>query len=306
MTTAIAEKPSVAIPRVPDATRLGPVHLAVTDAKRALPVWRDLVGLTELGRSGNAISLGAGGRELILLETGAARPVVPNTSGLYHVAIHVPTRKELARVTARFMAARFRNSPTDHLVSEAVYAWDLDGNGIEMTFETPARGKLKSDGDNYYGLTPDGRRHSGRDPIDLDSLFAELAESDDLRAPLPAGTRIGHVHLHVADLDKTMGFYSGTIGFAPLMMNKRIRMADVKTDYPPHILAFNTWAGEGAPQPPDGSAGLRWFTIVASDVATLAAIRDRVAASGAPVSDIAGGFETRDPSGNRVKVLGAS
>lgn len=287
---------------LPNTTRLGPVHIAVTDEARALAVWRDLVGLTETGRENGTISLGAGGRPLIVLETGAARPVVPNTSGLYHVAIHVPTRKELARVAARFMSARFRNSPTDHLVSEAVYAWDLDGNGIEMTFETPWRGELKSDGDIYYGLTKDGRRHSGRDAIDLDSLFGELAEGDDLRTPLPAGTRIGHVHLHVADLDKTMDFYSKAIGFAPLMLNRRIRMGDLKTDYPPHILAFNTWAGEGAPQAPDGSAGLRWFTIEAPDAATLAVVRQRLEAAGAPVTEADGGFETHDPAGNRVKV----
>jgi catechol 2,3-dioxygenase len=304
MTAVVAEKPTIAAPaRVPNATRLGPVHIAVTDEKRALAVWRDLVGLTEIGRDGNAISLGAGGRELIVLETGASGPVAPNTSGLYHVAIHVPTRKELARVTARLMSARFRNSPTDHLVSEAVYLWDLDGNGIEMTFETPWRGELKSDGDDYYGLTADGRRHSGRDAIDLDSLFGELKEEDDLRASLPGGTRIGHVHLHVGNLDKTMGFYSDTIGFPKLMLNKRVRMADVKTDYPPHILAFNTWAGEGAPQPPPGVAGLRWFTIVAPDEATLVAIRGRLEAAGAPVSSIDGGFEARDPSGNRVRIV---
>jgi catechol 2,3-dioxygenase len=288
--------------RIPDETRLGPVRLGVTDGDRALAIWRDLVGLAELGRSGNEIRLGAGGRELIVLETGADRPVVPNTSGLYHVAIHVPTRKELARTTARFMSARLRNSPTDHLVSEAVYAWDLDGNGIEMTFETPTRGEMLSDGDDYYALTTEGRRHSGREPIDLDLLLGELDEGDDIRQPLPAGTRIGHVHLHVADLDKTMGFYSGAIGFEPLMFNKRIRMADVKTNYPPHILAFNTWAGEGAPPPPEGAAGLRWFTIETPDAAALAAVRDRVAASGGAVSDADGGFETRDPSGNRVKV----
>ena len=287
---------------LPDATRLGPVRIAVTDGDRAVGVWRDLVGLTELGRSGNEISLGAGTRELIVLETGAERPVVPNTSGLYHVAIHVPTRKELARATARFMSARLRNSPTDHLVSEAVYVWDLDGNGIEMTFETPERGEMLSDGNDYYGMTRDGRRHSGRDPIDLDSLFGELKEDDDIRLPLPAGTRIGHVHLHVADLDKTMGFYGDAVGFEPLMFNKRIRMADVKTDYPPHILAFNTWAGEGAPQAPAGAAGLRWFTIETPDASTLSALRERITATGAPVSDADGGFETTDPSGNRAKV----
>lgn len=292
--------------RVPDTTRLGPVHLAVTDGERALAVWRDLVGLSELGRDNGAIRLGAGDRDLIVLETGAARPVVPNTSGLYHVAIHVPARKELARATARFMSARFRNSPTDHLVSEAVYLWDLDGNGIEMTFETPERGELTSDGDTYFGVTADGRRHSGREAIDLDSLFAELADGDDLRQPLPAGTRIGHIHLHVADLRRDADFYANAVGFAPLMFNRHFRMADFKTDYPPHILALNTWAGDGAPQAPEGSAGLRHFTIETPDSDTLAAMRARIAASGVPLADANWGFETQDPSGNRVRVTVAA
>src|SRR5690606_5159116 len=136
------------------------------------------------------------------------------------------------------------------------YLWDLDGNGIELTFETPWRGELKSDGDMFYGVDTNGRRHSGREAVDLDSMFAELKQDEDLNAPLPAGTRVGHVHLHVDNLDKAMGFYADTIGFERQMLNRRFRMGDVNLDYPPHIMAFNTWAGEGAPQPPPDSAGL--------------------------------------------------
>jgi catechol 2,3-dioxygenase len=283
-------------------THLGPVHIAVTDGEKALAVWRDLVGLTVIDETPDAIRLGAGGRTLIVLHPGAERPVAPNTSGLYHVAIHVPTRKELARVTARLMAARFRNSPTDHLVSEAVYLWDLDGNGIEMTFETPWRGKLTSDGDDYFGVTVDGRRHSGRDPIDLKSLLSELSETDSLTDPLPAGTRIGHVHVHVADLAAAMAFYSEAIGFRRLMLAHRIGMGDVTMDYPPHIVAFNIWAGVGAQQAPPGSAGLRWFTIVAPTDRDLAAMRQRLVAAKAPVGDDGDGIETRDPAGNRLRV----
>ncbi len=177
--------------------------------------------------------------------------MVPHTSGLYHVALHLPTRRDLAVVTARLMAARIPNSPTDHLVSEAVYLWDLDGNGIEMTFETPWRGTFKSDGDTFYALTPDGRRHSGRDAIDLHSLLGELTREDEIREPLPAGTRIGHVHLHVGDIDKAMAFYAEDgVGFARQMLARRVRMGDVTLGYQPHALAFNTWAGAGAPQPP--------------------------------------------------------
>lgn len=303
LTDTLSTDTSPATGTVAAGTRLGPVHIAVTDGERALAVWRDLVGLTVLEQTPDTIRLGAGEQTLIVLHPGAERPVVGNTSGLYHVAIHVPTRKELARVTARLMAARFRNSPTDHLVSEAVYLWDLDGNGIEMTFETPERGILTSDGDDYFGVTPDGRRHSGRDPIDLRSLVGELSEDDDLAQPLPAGTRIGHVHVHVGDLDTAMAFYSQAIGFRRLMLASRIGMGDVTMDYPPHIVAFNIWNGRGARQAPPGSAGLRWFTIVVPSTDDLAAMRKRLTDAGAPVDDLDGGIETRDPAGNRVRVV---
>ena len=261
---------------VPKGTHLGPVHLAVTDAERALSVWRDMVGLTVLSRTPAEIALGAGDATLVVLHPGAKRAVVANTSGLYHVAIHVPTRHDLAVVIARLFAHRFRNSPTDHLVTETTYLWDHDGNGIEMTFETPWRGTFAGDDDGYYGITPDGRRHSGREPVDLDSLFGELKEGENLAVPLPAGTRIGHVHLHVADLGKAMDFYAKAVGFGWQMLSRRIRMADVTLDYPPHVLAFNTWAGEGAPQPPAESAGLRWFTIVLPTAAARDDLRKRL------------------------------
>ncbi len=284
---------------LPATTRLGPVTIAVTDADRALLIWRDMVGLTEIRRDAHSITLGAGGTALIVLEPDAERPVVQHTSGLYHVALHVPTRRDLAVVTARLMAARIPNSPTDHLVSEAVYLWDLDGNGIEMTFETPWRGTFKSDGDTFYALTTDGRRHSGRDAIDLHSLLGELTREDEIREPLPAGTRIGHVHLHVGDLDAAMAFYADDgVGFARQMLAKRVRMGDVTLGYQPHALAFNTWAGVGAPQPPPGSAGLRWFGISVPDADTLSAMRARLGA----VNDIDSGFETADPAGNRLRV----
>jgi catechol 2,3-dioxygenase len=255
-----------------------------------------------LDSDGGAISLGAGVRTLVVLHPGARRAVVPNTAGLYHVAIHVPTRKDLATAVARLFAKRFRNSPTDHLVTETTYLWDLDGNGIELTFETPGRGRLVTDGDDFYGIDTAGRRHSGRDAVDLDSLFGELKGDERLDVPLPEGTRIGHVHVHVADLEAAMRFYGEAIGFRPLMLNRRIRMGDVTLDYPPHIVAFNTWAGEGARQPPPDSAGLRWFTIELPDAAALAEATKRLAKAAAPITMADGAVETMDPAGNRLRL----
>jgi catechol 2,3-dioxygenase len=287
---------------VPKGTHLGPVHIAVTDAGRALSVWRDMVGLTVLSRGEQEIVLGAGNASLIILHPGAKRAVVPNTCGLYHVAIHVPARHDLALVVARLFANGFRNSPTDHLVTETTYLWDHDGNGIEMTFETPWRGTFGGDDSGYYGITKDGKRHSGREPVDLESLFGELQEGENLAVPLPSGTRIGHVHLHVADLKRSMDFYTAGLGFGWQMLSTRIRMADVSLDYPPHIMAFNTWAGEGAPQPPPDSAGLRWFTVVVPHERAMAEVRFRIERAGGKVLDRGRSIETADPSGNRLRV----
>lgn len=288
---------------VPQATRLGPVHIGVTDARTALPVWRDLVGLTLISQDDQEIVLGAGGRPLIVLHPDAKQPVKARTSGLYHVAIHVPTRHALALAVARLFSAKYRNAPTDHLVTETTYLWDADNNGIELTFETPDRGVLIADRSDYYGLDREGRRHSGRGEVDLKSLFAELKEGESLRAPMPAGTRIGHVHLHVNSLDEAMRFYTDVIGFEYQMLGRGFGMADVTLDYPPHILAFNVWNGEGAPQAPAAHAGLRHFTIELPTAADLDKVVERLTAVGAPVTPLPSGIETIDPAGNRVRLV---
>jgi len=149
-------------PALPLTTKLGPVHLAVTGRDTALAIWRDVVGLELVAEEGNVLKLGVGGKVLIELETGAVRPVVPRTTGLYHVAIHVPKRTDLAQFAVRALQRRVQISPTDHLVSEAIYLWDLDGNGIEITFETPWRGTLGDPEAGAYATTTDGKPHSCR------------------------------------------------------------------------------------------------------------------------------------------------
>ncbi|WP_137149899.1 VOC family protein [Devosia sp. FKR38] len=291
-------------PLIPLTTKLGPVHLAVTDRAKALAIWQDVVGLDLIAETGNVLTLGAGGLPLIVLETGAIRPVVPRSIGLYHLAIHVPKRVDLAQFAVRALQRNVRISPTDHLVSEAIYLWDLDGNGIEITFETPWRGTLGDpDKGQTYAVTADGKPHSGREPIDLDGLLAELGDNPTVAARMPKGTRIGHVHVHVNDLAQAMGFYRDVIGFAGFLMIHSFGMGDVGLDYMPHSLAFNIWSGPNATLPPAGSAGLRWFTIVVPDDSVLDAIRRRLAAAGATVDPLANGIETRDPFGNRLQLL---
>lgn len=291
-------------PLLPLTTALGPVHIAVTDRARALAIWQDVVGLDLVAEAGNELTLGAGGKPLIVLETGATRPSQPRSIGLYHVAIHVPRRVDLAQMAVRALQRNVRISPTDHLVSEAIYLWDLDGNGIEITFETPWRGTLGDpDKGQTYALTAEGKPHSGRDPIDLDGLLAELGEQPVLAPRMPAGTRIGHIHVHVNDLGVAMNFYRDVLGFAGFLMIHSFGMGDVGLDYMPHTIAFNIWSGPNAALPMAGSAGLRWFTIVVPDAATLDGIKTRLAAANAAVTPAEGGIETQDPFGNRIKVV---
>ncbi|GLQ53208.1 VOC family protein [Devosia nitrariae] len=289
-------------PILPLATRLGPVHIAVTERQKALAIWRDVVGLEIISEVGNRIGLGAGDVELIVLETGAVSVVVPRTIGLYHVAIHVPTRVDLAQMAVRALQRNVRIAPTDHLVSEAIYLWDLDGNGIEITFETPWRGTLGNPDDGHYALTSDGRPHSGREPIDMEGLLAELGEAPVIAPAMPAGTRVGHVHVHVDDLQRAMAFYRDVIGFAGFLLIESFGMGDVGLDYMPHTIAFNIWAGPRAPLPPAGAAGLRWFTILVPDTETLSDLKSRLAAADAPLEVLLDGIETRDPFGNRLRV----
>lgn len=290
-------------PKLPLTTTLGPVRLAVTDRDRALAIWRDVVGLDVLDDDAESISLGVDGKVLIVLEPGSRQPVVQNTTGLYHVAIHVPTRADLAQLLVRALQRRVRVSPTDHLVSEAIYLWDLDGNGIEITFETPWRGRLGEAEEGFYVRTNDGSPHSGREAIDVDDLLGELGENPVIEQRMPAGTRIGHVHVHVNDLDASLRFYRDGLGFGGLFIMRKFGMGDVGLDYMPHTIAFNIWSGPDATQGPDDAAGLRWFTVNLPDGQTLEQVRERLDALGVEVTEAEDGLRVRDPSGNLVRIL---
>lgn len=290
-------------PLLPVTTTLGPVRLAVTNREQALAIWQDVVGLDILREDAEKLELGVAGKVLIVLELGARLPVVERTTGLYHVAIHVPTRLDFAHFLVRALQRRVRVSPTDHLVSEAIYLWDFDGNGIEITFETPWRGTLGDPESGNYATTVDGKKHSGREPIDVDGLLAEIkGDVNQVPPRMVPGTRIGHVHVHVNSLEAAMRFYRDGLGFGGLFIIKSFGMGDVTLDYTPHAIAFNIWAGPNAKPAPEGAAGLRWFGVVVPDVKTLNEVRARLTSLGVAVADTNEGLEARDPSQNLVKV----
>ncbi|HKW92562.1 MAG TPA: VOC family protein, partial [Methylomirabilota bacterium] len=222
-------------------TGMGAVEIAVTDGNRALRFYRDYVGLTPLPSDGDAIRMGVGDRELVVLFPNAGRPVVPRTSGLYHLALLVPDRRELARVIGRLARLRWEQYPTDHVMTKANYLWDPDGNGIEVYTESPEDGTMGMVNGTFGARDKDGRPRSGRDPIDLEELFSHRREGDRLDAPMPDATKMGHVHLHVADVDDALRFYHDLVGFD--VMGHVPGVGFISAGGYHHHLGLNEWAG---------------------------------------------------------------
>ncbi len=277
---------------------MGAVHLAVTDGDRALRFYRDYVGLTRLASTGPEIRLGAASRELVVLYQGAERSVLPRTSGLYHLAIVVPDRRELARVIARLGRLGWDQYPTDHVMTKADYLWDPDGNGLEIYVESPEDGTMGFANGTFVAYDKDGRPRSGREPIDLGEMFSHLAPEDRLDAPMPAGTRMGHVHLHVADVEDALRFYCDLVGFD--VMGHVPGVGFVSAGGYHHHLGLNTWAGRGAQPAPPGSAGLRRFTIELPTRRDLEDVAGRLERGEVQVAEVAEGFAAVDPSANQV------
>jgi len=285
----------------------GPVHLDVTDGERSLMFWRDVLGLEVIGHDGNTIEVGSGDRILLVLHPGATTPAERGRAGLYHVAVHVPDASEFAYVLSRLFSTRYPNSPTEHIFSKAAYLDDPDGNGVEITLETPDRVKeIRLNPGRPELITADGVSHPPVGHLDLEEVMSHLEEGEGDR-PLKAGTWIGHVHLHVTDMDEARRFYSELLGFPVGLDTPEIGMLDVhfNGDFK-HRIAFNVWNGLAAVQAPEGSAGLRHFTIVLADQALLDSTLQRLAAAGYTIVNTAFGKMVDDPAGNSIVLTAAA
>jgi catechol 2,3-dioxygenase len=282
------------------ATRIGPVTLTVADLDRQSTFYQDVLGLKLLRRDGPMVSLGAGGEDLVRLIEDRAAPRARGTTGLYHFAVLVPDRKELARRLARLYALRYTHYPTDHVMTETTYLSDPEGNGIEIYVDTPERGTWGVYNGTFAARAADGTLRSGRDPLDVEALLALLAPEDRLDGPLPEATKIGHIHLHVADLEHAVRFYHDVLGFDIMTSLPAGGAAFVSAGGYHHHIGLNTWLGEGAPPPPPGSLGLRYFTIVVPDRAEIDRIASRVAEAGLRFDRAEAGITVRDPSQNQL------
>ena len=153
---------------------------------------------------------------------------------------------------------------------------------------------------NYVVRRADGTLSDGREALDVQALMKELAPGERLDVPMPSATRIGHVHLHVADLDEAMHFYRDVLGFGDQGLAYSFRMGMVSAGGYHHHIGFNTWAGAGAPPPPPDAAGLQYFTVELPDETELARVIERLQRAGIAVEHSQDGLLVRDPSQNGV------
>jgi catechol 2,3-dioxygenase len=294
--TSIQTQTSAA--RIDPRTALGAVRLTVSDLARSRTFYERAIGLRARERGDGTLALGvSGGPVLIELRGDDAAPSLDRrATGLYHLAILVPSREDLAFAVARLVEARRPlDGASDHLVSEALYLCDPDGNGIEIYRDRP-REQWPRAGDRLQMATL---------PLDLDGLLAELAGAGELQTSAPVGTRIGHVHLQVADLAAAEGFYHGVLGFE-VTVRTYFGALFVSAGGYHHHLGLNTWHSAGAAAPAPGSVGLRSFTIELPDEHELAAVLARVRAARIPCSDEQGGVLVRDPFGIGVVLATAA
>jgi catechol 2,3-dioxygenase len=272
------------------ATRMGEVHLTVGDLERSLDYYRTAIGLQVLDQGAGRAVLGTSERTLLVLFEETGVPPAGRHTGLYHFALLVPRRAELASWLAH--AARDEVAMagmSDHYVSEALYLRDPDGHGIEIYWDRPR--------DHWEGQV--GERMTSL-PLDVRNLMGELSDPATAEFDgLPAGTVMGHVHLKVADVPETIGFYRDVLGFA-LMAHLGPAAAFLAAGGYHHHLGANTWESSGAGPPPEGTAALRHATIVMPADNDVDHVVARISAAGIPTEESGHGPLVRDPSGNAI------
>jgi catechol 2,3-dioxygenase len=268
--------------------RIGSVRLRVRDLETVSAFYQRILGLAPIETGDSRVVLGAHGPGLIELRGDAAlAPPDPQQAGLFHIAFLMPTRADLARWVAHAASAGARlEGASDHVVSEALYLSDPEGNGVEVYADRPAERWRSAKGD--VRMTTD--------PLDMADLLSDAG--GEAWSGFPEDGRIGHVHLRVGDTEIADRFYRDVLGF------------HVAARYPGasfygsggyhHQLAANVWNSRGAGIRPEGAAGLDTVGIVARDAATLEAAMSRAGAAGAHVERDGSTIVLRDPWGTRI------
>ncbi len=276
-------------------TLIGPVTIRVADASRSLRFYQEALGFRPVGHVAGLPALGAPGMRdgapvVVLKEVPGARPA-RHASGLYHFAVLLPGRPALARALRRLARAQVSIGQADHLVSEALYLSDPDGNGIEIYRDRPR---------DQWGWD-DGRVRMATDPLDLEDLLREAESEPDSPDALPPGTRIGHVHLQVSDVQEAVQFYHGILGFDIVAAWQGAAFLSAGGYH--HHIGLNSWGSRGAPPAPPGATGLESFVIKVPDTEEQSRLAERLREAGVPVEETDGVLRARDPWNVGLEVM---
>lgn len=267
---------------LPPNTRLGTVHLRVGDLERQVAFYEEVLGLHLMAEDGATAALGTlEGRPLLILHGDPSAPARPRgTTGLFHVALRVPTRADLGAMIRRIQRQEVPfEGFGDHNVSEAAYLTDPEGNGIE----------IYADRSQEVWRGVDGEVFMTTEPLDVPGL---LVAAPAAASRLPYGTTVGHVHLRVSTLQDAEDFYVGIVGFDVVTRSYPGALFVAAGGYHHHV-GLNVWGGAGAPRRPEGSRGLVQFEVVVPDPA----VRELLVGEGGE------GLLT-DPDGVGVRITG--
>jgi catechol 2,3-dioxygenase len=273
-------------PLLPPTLRLGPVHLTVSHLDGSIAFYERAIGLTLHDRDGEVATMGAGAEDLLVLVQDAGAALGGRHAGLYHFALLHPSRRELARAVARLASKRTRiEGSADHGVSESIYLRDPDDNGIELYADRPRADwpQPKIDGQRIEMYTI---------ALDLRGLQDEVA-GEEPQPRAAAGLVVGHLHLHVGDIERALRFYRDVLGFE--LMASLGSAAFVAAGGYHHHLGLNVWLGTDVQPLPPSTAGLRQWSVVLPSPADVAAVRQRVADAGLKTQEHQGGLLVRDP-----------
>jgi catechol 2,3-dioxygenase len=280
--------------RLPDATHVGAVRLQVSDLGRSLAYYQEVIGLRVQQQDADSAALARHGDDRILMRLQTrpgVSPARPGALGLYHVAILLPDRAALGRFAAHLSGRHVRIGAADHLVSEALYLWDPDGLGIEVYADRP-RASWQHRARQLVMAT---------DPLDMTDLVA----AGDGRAwdGLPSGTVMGHVHLHVGDLDEADAFYHRALGFDRMVWDYPGALFLAAGGYH-HHLGTNTWS-PGRPARADEARLIEWSLVVPGGEDAAAAAGSLRDAGYAPAQD-GDAWTATDPWGSTVRITSES
>ena len=265
---------------------VGAVYLTVSNLDRMLAFYEDVIGLQVHKRNGKTASLGAGEHDLLVLREVADKKRTRSVTGLYHFAILVPTRVQLAKSLARFAQTQTRlQGMSDHLVSEAIYLADPEGNGIEVYHDRPR--------DGWY---QNGQLQMGTIALNIDDLMQTLTAENATWEGLPSGTIMGHIHLHVADVPQAETFYRTILGMDVLFnMGSATFMS---YDGYHHHVGANIWGGRNFRTGEE--YGLEKYDLHIRDSQRLNAILSAVDSQGMAISEHDGRYSLHDPSNNQI------